>query len=600
MPIKVQNHGTLKLKKEIRKRPLRKHEKIPNQPKRNRVKRTTAKSHPSNIKRTSRRKQAIELGALGFLTLILLSTVPLGLTITNPSQIIVDDVDAQFVGNWGSSSYIPGFYGNVYRYHYPDSGYGYAAWTFDLPLSGSWEVFAIWTSYPNRATDAPYTINHADGSTTIRVNQELNGGEWISLGVYNFNAGTASVVLSDDANGVVIADAIKLVSSGFVPELPPAPTYVTLSYSSTPIAIAATIDSNTISSGQTTQVVVGSTVTIQAGQTQGYDFTHWLINSAEHTQNPLSIEVTADLTATAVYTTQPPPPTTSNMVVGVNMWSGTSTTMLRARDIPLLKQAGIEHVRIGTGVRDSFVDTALAEGISVIGTFGTNGLPDLNAFGNYIYNSVSHFKGRVNAWVVFNEANYFEFRGDPQGYTQALKVAYTRAKQADPNVKIVTTNILSVEDGVKFLEDMYQSGAKGYFDVLGIDPYCYPVSPTEPNADRWGHTFWRIPQFHNLMVQYGDGNKPVWIVEFGYRTPGGSYYEGDGKTVSEAKQAEYIVQALELAQTWPWLERFYIYEWMDSADPYHGNWGLIRESYRSPYQVKSAYYAVRTFISSTN
>jgi hypothetical protein len=79
------------------------------------------------------------------------------------------------------------------------------------------------------------------------------------------------------------------------------------------------------------------------------------------------------------------------------------------------------------------------------------------------------------------------------------------------------------------------------------------------------------------MVQNGDGDKLVWIVEFGYRTPSNQYSLGHSTVGSEEDQAEFLVQALELAQTWPWLERFYIYEWMDSADVNLGYWGLIRE-----------------------
>jgi hypothetical protein len=284
------------------------------------------------------------------------------------------------------------------------------------------------------------------------------------------------------------------------------------------------------------------------------------------------------------------------MIVGVNIWGGTSVTQFKARDIPLLKEAGIKYLRIGSGVSDSFVNAAIDEGIDVIATLGKYGLPDLQSFGNYVYNRVLAFKGRVNAWVVFNEANWDGYQNDARGYTDALKVAYTRAKQADPNVKIITTNILSVEDGLSFLKDMYNYGAKNYFDVLGIDPYCYPEAPTEPNSDRWGHSFWRLPQLHDLMVQYSDGNKPVWIIEFGYRTPSNQYPLSHSTVVSENQQATYLIEALELAQTWPWLERFYIYEWMDSADPNLGYWGLVREDYRYPYEVKPAYYAVKQFL----
>ncbi|MFX1263500.1 MAG: hypothetical protein ACFFAZ_15570, partial [Promethearchaeota archaeon] len=221
---------------------------------------------------------------------------------------------------------------------------------------------------------------------------------------------------------------------------------------------------------------------ILAGEVQDYAFSNWLVNGAEYTENPLTIDITSDSDVVAAYTYQPPPspppPSTSEMIVGVNMWSGTSVTHFQARDVPLLKQAGIEYVRIGTGVRAAFIDSALAEGIDVIGTFGTTGLPDLEAFGDYVYDRVQAFKGRVNAWVVFNEANYDGFNGDAKSYTEALQVAYTSAKQADPNVKIVTSNFLSTEASLTFLQEMYNYGAQGYFDVLGIDPYCYPVPPT--------------------------------------------------------------------------------------------------------------------------
>lgn len=309
-----------------------------------------------------------------------------------------------------------------------------------------------------------------------------------------------------------------------------------------------------------------------------------------------SLNHSANLQLIGSITQQP----NSKMIVGVNMWSGTPIAQLQARDIPLLNQAGIKHLRIGTGVSDTFVNAAIAAGIDVIGTFGTNGLPDLQTFGDYVYNRVLNFKGRVNAWVVFNEANFDSFKDNPQGYTEALQVAYVRAKQADSNVKIITTNFLSTEGGLSFLQSMYNAGAQGFFDILGVDPYCNPASPAEPNEDVWGHTFWRIPELHNMMTQNGDGDKPIWIIEFGYRTPSSKYPLGHSTVVSETAQAELIVEALELAQTWTWLERFYIYDWMDSADVDLGYWGLIKEKYSAPYTVKPAYDAIKQFIETQN
>jgi RHS repeat-associated protein len=92
-----------------------------------------------------------------------------------------------------------------------------ATWTASIPSAGSYEVYARWTAHPNRATDAKYTVNHAGGATTVTVNQEANSGAWNLLGTYAFNAGAATVSLTDQANGYVIADAVMFLPPGSAP-----------------------------------------------------------------------------------------------------------------------------------------------------------------------------------------------------------------------------------------------------------------------------------------------------------------------------------------------------------------------------------------------
>ncbi len=86
-----------------------------------------------------------------------------------------------------------------------------ATWTVPVPSSGSYNVYARWTAHPNRATDAKYTVNHAGGASTVTANQEQNSGAWNLLGSYSFNAGNATVSLTDQANGYVIADAVMIL-----------------------------------------------------------------------------------------------------------------------------------------------------------------------------------------------------------------------------------------------------------------------------------------------------------------------------------------------------------------------------------------------------
>jgi hypothetical protein len=96
-------------------------------------------------------------------------------------------------------------------FEYAAAGKGEKTATFrpNLPSGGRYKVLARWTSHPNRATNAPYLIHHAGGTTMVRVNQEKDGGVWVSLGTYSFDQGTSGhVVLSNDADEYVVADAV--------------------------------------------------------------------------------------------------------------------------------------------------------------------------------------------------------------------------------------------------------------------------------------------------------------------------------------------------------------------------------------------------------
>ena len=87
------------------------------------------------------------------------------------------------------------------------------------------------TSY-TLASNVPAKINYGTGQdTTVFINQRKNFGKWNSLGSYAFPKGDSKTVeLSNDANGVVISDAIRFVYKGpsenYDAEAPAAPTGV--------------------------------------------------------------------------------------------------------------------------------------------------------------------------------------------------------------------------------------------------------------------------------------------------------------------------------------------------------------------------------------
>ena len=130
-------------------------------------------------------------------------------------DLILDNDSATFVGTWSTSTLVPGYYGNNYAWTTGGTGSATAEWVFDLPSDGLCQVMAWWSApYSTRSPDAPYTIHHAGGSTTVEVNQNANGSQWNDLGTYEFIGGTARVVLSSDAQNNPVADAVRIVYIG--------------------------------------------------------------------------------------------------------------------------------------------------------------------------------------------------------------------------------------------------------------------------------------------------------------------------------------------------------------------------------------------------
>ena len=132
-----------------------------------------------------------------------------------PGALIVDNSQATVTGSWAFyTPFSEPYWGRDFAHSTLPSTGGAAAvtWTPTIPASGRYHVYARWVQYANRATDAPYTIHHQYGATEVRVNQEVDGGRWNLLGTFEMAPGSNHrVVLSDDANEYVIADAVMLV-----------------------------------------------------------------------------------------------------------------------------------------------------------------------------------------------------------------------------------------------------------------------------------------------------------------------------------------------------------------------------------------------------
>jgi YD repeat-containing protein len=128
--------------------------------------------------------------------------------------VLVDNSDTQHVtsaGTWTTAD-ADGQHGYDHTTHAAGDGEDTFTWTLNIPADGSYEVFVTYPEVPGAATAAPYTVTDSSGTTDTTLDQSTGSDTWTSLGSFAFTQGNdAKLELAQDAGGIVIADAVKLV-----------------------------------------------------------------------------------------------------------------------------------------------------------------------------------------------------------------------------------------------------------------------------------------------------------------------------------------------------------------------------------------------------
>ncbi|MDA0281813.1 MAG: choice-of-anchor D domain-containing protein [Planctomycetota bacterium] len=191
--------------------------------------------------------------------------VSLSAAVAPPAALIIDNDDAGFTPSaqfalWSGQ----GFQNDVREDNTPGTGTSTSTWTFTSVPAGQYRVSTTWSPFNNRATDAPYTISGFDGGpVTFDINQQVSPGDfqvdgasWEEFGFFTLSAtGTITVSLSDDANGNVIADAVRLD--------PVVGSEITVLNGTTLIIDGGTLEFGSIVQGTTTAGAITRTITVR-------------------------------------------------------------------------------------------------------------------------------------------------------------------------------------------------------------------------------------------------------------------------------------------------------------------------------------------------
>jgi hypothetical protein len=135
----------------------------------------------------------------------------------DPKQLaglVVDDAQAELIGDWTNSMAITGYVGASYRHDgNTDKGKKSAKFSFKIDRPGRYEVRIACTANANRATNVPVTIAAADGEKKARLNQREKPAQegFHSLGAYMFDKTAVVTISNAGTDGYVIIDAVQLV-----------------------------------------------------------------------------------------------------------------------------------------------------------------------------------------------------------------------------------------------------------------------------------------------------------------------------------------------------------------------------------------------------
>jgi len=106
----------------------------------------------------------------------------------------------------------------------------------------------------------------------------------------------------------------------------------------------------------------------------------------------------------------------------------------------------------------------------------------LDDFSNYVFATVSRYKGSIRHWEVWNEPYYAGFwRGTPEAYAAVSAAAYQAAKRADPDCVVVGGGGNSLER-FDWLDRAFKAGLAQHLDAFSLHAVLGPTTPDEVEA----------------------------------------------------------------------------------------------------------------------
>ena len=211
-------------------------------------------------------------------------------------------------------------------------------------------------------------------------------------------------------------------------------------------------------------------------------------------------------------------------------------------------------------------------------------------YGRFVAAFVKRYGERVRYIQIWDNPNVHPFWGrrnaDPIEYAALLRAGANTARSINPQVKILSAGLAASGELIRghpdysdilFLRGLYQVGAQNYFDIVGAKPYGMWSGPDDRRVDKDVFNFSRAILLRDEMLAYGDANKPIWAVEFGWNALPNDWRGAPSSwgSDSEETQSARLASAVQRARSeWAWMPVLIAQTFQPNAPSDDPMWGF--------------------------
>jgi hypothetical protein len=185
--------------------------------------------------------------------------------------------------------------------------------------------------------------------------------------------------------------------------------------------------------------------------------------------------------------------------------------------------------------------------------------PDPRKYSSFVRTVVTHFKGRVDRYSLWNEPNWKSWLGPqkeaPRLYRGLYTAGYRAVKGVDPKAQVLIGELAPTGGGkaiapLKFLRDLFNGAKPMKADGFAMHPYQLTSAPNTIAGKPDDVSIGTLPRlttaldalYKSRKLRTSSGRKlDLYLTEFGYLTAG-------TRKQPQSRIASWLVSAIEVAR----------------------------------------------------